>query len=94
MAEYIILAFQVRNLFCVLPLKQRDKNSGPPVQEVRNHGGLKTLRHLVIKTDQDQDAKTVPTKTGLLVNLLHHNLPSLLRLLFIEEFHHAHRRWL
>ncbi|XP_077544092.1 DNA topoisomerase 2-alpha-like [Haemaphysalis longicornis] len=46
---------------------------------------LKSLRYgrLMIMTDQDQDGSHIK---GLLVNFIHHNWPSLLRLPFLEEF--------
>uniref|UniRef100_A0A2S2Q8Z8 DNA topoisomerase 2 n=1 Tax=Sipha flava TaxID=143950 RepID=A0A2S2Q8Z8_9HEMI len=46
---------------------------------------LKTLRYgrLMIMTDQDQDGSHIK---GLIINFIHHNWPSLLKLPFLEEF--------
>ncbi|XP_063239277.1 DNA topoisomerase 2 isoform X2 [Bacillus rossius redtenbacheri] len=46
---------------------------------------LKNLRYgrLMIMTDQDQDGSHIK---GLLINFIHHNWPSLLKLPFLEEF--------
>ncbi|KAL3187624.1 hypothetical protein MRX96_025110 [Rhipicephalus microplus] len=46
---------------------------------------LKTLRygHLMMMTDQDQDDSHI---NCLLINFIHHNWPSLLKLPFLEEF--------
>ena len=46
---------------------------------------LKSLRYgkLMIMTDQDQDGSHIK---GLVINFIHHNWPSLLKLPFLEEF--------
>jgi DNA topoisomerase-2 len=46
---------------------------------------LKSLRYgrLMIMTDQDQDGSHIK---GLIINFIHHNWPSLLKLPFLEEF--------
>ena len=68
---------EINNLIKILGLQYKKK-----YESVED---LKSLRYgrLMIMTDQDQDGSHIK---GLLINFLHHNWPSLLRLPFLEEF--------
>ncbi|KAL0271055.1 UNVERIFIED_CONTAM: hypothetical protein PYX00_008283 [Menopon gallinae] len=68
---------EINNLIKILGLQYKRK--------YENEEDLKTLRYgkLMIMTDQDQDGSHIK---GLIINFIHHNWPSLLKLNFLEEF--------
>ncbi|CAM6032214.1 unnamed protein product, partial [Sphagnum compactum] len=68
---------EINNLIKIMGLQYKKNYSTPE--------DLKSLRYgrLMIMTDQDQDGSHIK---GLLINFIHHNWPSLLKLNFLEEF--------
>jgi len=68
---------EINNIIKIMGLQYNKKYLNPD--------DLKSLRYgrLMIMTDQDQDGSHIK---GLLINFIHHNWPSLLKLPFLEEF--------